>query len=105
MPKTLTGIALEVVRLLPSWPEELSPQHWTVPFASRAQACELLAETAMAVVMPETRTGLALLAVLILPSWPEELFPQHWTVPFANTPHVNELPVDMLIISELVPSS
>ena len=38
-PDTLTGVRRSVVELSPSWPEPLSPQHFTPPAVVSAQVC------------------------------------------------------------------
>ena len=49
-PATLTGVGESVLLPLPSWPNSLCPQHFTLPFAMTAQVCSKPAET-------ETATG------------------------------------------------
>jgi hypothetical protein len=73
-----TGTLLAVFVPLPSWPEELAPQQYTVPVVVSAQE-ELVP---LAIALNETpagmvtATGASLAVVVPLPSWPEEFAPQ-----------------------------
>jgi hypothetical protein len=80
-PDTASGIDELVVVPFPSCPLEFSPQHWTPPPESNAQAKSAPAATADAPVIPDTITGVVELVVVPLPSCPLELSPQHWTLP------------------------
>src|SRR5262245_61217355 len=78
---TATGVGLEVVVPLPSWPLPLAPQHETVLSVRRAQANALPADTQLAPVSPDTVTGEVLFVVDPSPSWPETFSPQHAAAP------------------------
>src|SRR5580700_6343255 len=82
-PTTGTGVDRLVVVPSPSWPSALSPQHWTVPSVSSAQALKAAAKTADALVIPLTKTGVVLPPVVPLPSSPKPvpMPPQHSTLP------------------------
>src|SRR5262245_1023585 len=83
-PETATGVmqALPQARLSPSWPELLSPQHFTEPPVVSAQLCVSPAVTATtSFSSPETSTGLGRSILLPSPSWPYRFQPQHLTPP------------------------
>jgi len=68
--RTITGMLLDNVVLLPSWPALLSPQHLTVPSFRQAQACQSPAAISAT---PETAgtpigTGMSESAVVPSPS-------------------------------------
>ena len=56
-PLTATGVDELVVVPLPSWPEELRPQHLTVPVVSRAHECRPAGRDRATAVRPLTATG------------------------------------------------
>jgi len=45
IPETTTGLKVSTHEALPSWPEEFSPQHFTVESGSKAQAWYCPVET------------------------------------------------------------
>jgi hypothetical protein len=71
---TSTGTLVDVVVPSPNWPEELSPQHRTLPFAITAHPRSLFMLMFTAIVegesakMPFTSTGTRLLVVELLPN-------------------------------------
>ena len=67
-PVTATDNDESVVVPLPSWPEELLPQHCTVPPDNNAHECSLPAVMAVAVVTPVTATGTDEFVMVPLPS-------------------------------------
>jgi hypothetical protein len=88
-PDTTTGTALAVVELSPSSPEELSPQHITLPALVSAHAWNSPAEMAVTPEdRPETATGLLLIVGLLIPSTPYTSLPQHITPPALVSAHV-----------------
>src|SRR5437764_14580026 len=84
----VTGVELSVPVPLPSWPERLRPQHFTVPFERRAQVWISPESMATASVRPVTETGLALGVVEPSPRLPTPLEPQHFTDPVRSRAHV-----------------
>ena len=56
-PGTLIGVLDGTLVPSPSSPEELYPQHFTVPSASEAQECRKLVSIVVAPARPETSTG------------------------------------------------
>ena len=76
-PDTVAGTLLLVVELLPSWPEEFSPQQYAVPALVSPHAEAPPTVTAGSASEPETATGVACaVAVVPLPSWPLPPAPQ-----------------------------
>jgi hypothetical protein len=87
-PETVTGVALKVaVELKPSPPEELLPQHFTIPVERTAQLLWLPVDTETAFEMPITFTGVRRELTVPSPSCPKPFSPQHLTVPSAKTAH------------------
>jgi len=85
---TWTGAVRAVVSPRPSWPAELSPQHFTPPF-TMAHVCEPPAARAVATpAMPLTCTQCDESVVELLPSWPSLFLPQHATPPPTVTAQV-----------------
>jgi hypothetical protein len=78
VPITLTGqrIGQLVLRRLPTWPQELYPQHRIAPSESSAQVCQDPAASLTGALIPLTRTGVFDPVVEPLPSSPTEFDPQ-----------------------------
>ena len=91
---------------IPSWPDELSPQHQTAPVAVSAQLwskCEAMALTPL--VSPGTSTGVKLSVVELLPSWPYSLLPQHFTPPVVVSAQLPLVPDAMAVTPLLRPAT
>jgi hypothetical protein len=102
MPDTKTGVVEHAVPphvptalVVPSWPEELSPQHSILPLESSAQDEVWPAATDVAVVMLETVVlGAWFQFVVPSPSSPSGLSPQQVTVPPVSSAQANIVPFD-----------
>ena len=71
IPETVTGTLLSLVELFPSSPQELRPQHLTVPSDITAHVCQrFIASLTAPELMPVTDTGYARFVREPSPSWP-----------------------------------
>ena len=80
-PDALTGVALGLMELLPSWPLALIPQHFTAPPATIAQAWESPLVIEVAPARPATATDDRLLL----------MSPQHFAVPSDSRAQVSSV--------------
>ena len=91
---TETGVALVLSVPLPSWPESLYPQHFTVPSEMTAHVVASPAAMSTALAMPFTATGVDDSApVAPSPSCPYELSTQNRNVPLDRRAHECTMPV------------
>ena len=103
---TSTGVSLFSVFPLPSWPEALAPQHFSVPLSKSAQEVSLLAamETTPAS-SPATSTGELESAVVPFPNCPIEFHPQHLTPPCEESAHECLLPTTVCTTPRCKPAT
>src|SRR5256885_8594833 len=78
---TCTGVALDVVVPLPSWPYRLSPQQYAAPVGVTPHVSWVPALRELKVRPPPTATGWGSLTVLPSPSSPHVLVPQQYAAP------------------------
>src|SRR3990172_8273091 len=104
-PETSTGVLLQVVVPLPSWPSSLEPQHLTPPPVVSAQVWLVPAATALTpLARPETSTGTLFSIVMPFPSSPLSLEPQHLPPPSLVSAQVWSAPAAIAVFAGLTAS-